>query len=320
MPIITKRKDTLKVISRFQEKKACMAIFCTASHWNTEAILLAASNFAKKYGIEKIPVAVAMTFNYPYMAQAQRVTYSRNPVIGFKSVMGYLQELCNEQGSPYSNVEVLPHLDHADPARDSWALTEGIPYLASVMFDAQKYPYLENMRMTSDYVAKYGGDVVVEGIMEQLTVEGQSKGEFSSTYEERAVTYTKQTKIDLLVADLGTEQQSTSVGKCTYLGDRAKNITKELCKSILVLHGTSSLGEDQMARLSDDGIVRVNMWTRIAREAGQYASGRISERAKAIQSGDFESTESRQYLYDNIEKSAEIMEKTMYELGYWKFA
>ena len=56
-------------------KKVCMAIFCTASHWNTEAILLAADRFARKYEIDRIPIAVAMTLNYRNMPQVRRVTY-----------------------------------------------------------------------------------------------------------------------------------------------------------------------------------------------------------------------------------------------------
>ncbi len=51
--------------------------------------------------------------------------------------MGHLKALCEGPGAPYPQVVVLPHLDHADPKRDRWALTEGLPHLASVMFDAQ---------------------------------------------------------------------------------------------------------------------------------------------------------------------------------------
>lgn len=108
MPVITERKRAVEVIDTFREKKASMAIFCTASHWNTEAILLAASRFAEKNGMDCIPLVVAMTFNYKYMPQAEK---------------------------------------------DRWALTEGLPYLDSVMFDMQKYPYSENIKMTGDYVS-----------------------------------------------------------------------------------------------------------------------------------------------------------------------
>lgn len=316
MPIVTKRNLAMEVIGQCREKKISMAIFCTASHWNTEAILLAASRYAKKHNIEKIPLAIALTFNYKYMSQATRVTYGKNPKEGFISIMEYLKVLCGSEHSTYSNVTVLPHLDHADPVKDLWALTAGLEYLASVMFDAQKYPYDENRAMTREYVENYCKQVLIEGIMEELSVEGNSIGKGDDTYVEKALKYVADTKVDFLVADLGTEQQSTGTGKCIYKGERAKQLTENLGKPMLVLHGTSCLDEKQMNSLAQDGIIRVNMWTRIAREAGQYAAERVVERMNGIKNGNFEDVESRQYLYDSVEKAADIMEEVLDVLGY----
>ena len=170
--------------------------------------------------------------------------------------------------------------------------------------------------MTKEYVKNYGKKVLVEGIMEELSVEGHSSGKGDDAYVEKAVRYISETGIDFLVADLGTEQQSSSVGRCIYRKDRARELTKSLGKPMLVLHGTSCLVNEQMASLADDGIIRVNMWTRIAREAGQYAASKLMERMDEINKGNFEAAESRQYLYDSIERAAEIMEDTMGILGY----
>lgn len=316
MSLIIDKEHALEVIEWLSSKQASMAIFCTASHWNTEAILLAASRFAQKNDIKEIPLAIAMTFNYPYMPQAKRVTYTKDPMFGFVSVMEHLKVLCVGEESPYGNVIVLPHLDHADPIRDKWALTEGLPYLASVMFDAQKYSSEDNIALTSKYVKKYGKQVLIEGVMEELSVEGNVQGRGDNRYVEKAVAYTSKTGVDFLVADLGTEQQSSSMGKCKYLSDRARELTMNLGKAMLVLHGTSCLSNDQIASLPKDGIVRVNMWTRIAREAGQYAAQKLVERMDQIMNGDFESSESRQYIFDSIEKAADIMEETLGLLGY----
>lgn len=138
MSLITTRKDAKKVTEHIRKNNVSMAIFCTASHWNTEAILVAADRFAKKHNIKDIPISVAMTFNYHNMPQSQRVTRTQDAIVGFKSNMEHLKVLCGGKDAPYANVCVLPHLDHADPERDRWALTEGLPYLASVMFDAQR--------------------------------------------------------------------------------------------------------------------------------------------------------------------------------------
>jgi hypothetical protein len=62
------------------------------------------------------------------------------------------------------------------------------------------------------------------------------------------------------------------------------------------------------------------MWTRIVREAGQYAAERLIERTERIRSGDFEACESTAYINDNIDKAAEIMEGVLGSLGYAKLA
>jgi len=320
MSLITNRTQSLENIELMREKKACMAIFCSASHWNTEAILLAASRYANKNGISNIPISIAMTFNYPHMQQAQRVTYSKNAKYGFISNMKHLEALCAYDDSPYKNVAVLPHLDHANPIRDAWALTEGIPYLSSVMFDTQDISDQNAIELTKEYVKKYHDDVLIEGIMEQLAVGDGTLSIKTDNYVEKAVDFVNKTNIDFLVADLGTEQQSDSIGKVKYLSKRAVNLTKALKKPMLVLHGTSSLSTNQMKSIKDDGIIRVNMWTRIVREAGQYAASNIVDRYEDIKKGNFEAADSRQYIYDSIEKAANIMEEIMDVIGYGNLA
>ncbi len=323
MPIVTARKESLKVVDKLIENNAAMAIFCTASHWNTEAILLAAKKLCDKYQIESVPLSMAMTFNYPYMPQAQRVTHCKNAKFGFQSVMEHLRLLCDSADSPYRNIVVLPHLDHADPERDEWALTEGTKYLSSAMFDAQRYPSERNISMTRDYVGKYGKAIMIEGIMEELVVSDKhAKPEnFSSDgYLDKAASYVKATGIDFLVADLGTEQQTSNSGGVKYLKERARGLTSILGRKMLVLHGTSSLNKDQMVSLADDGVVRVNMWTKIAREAGKYAAGNLFKRAEAVFNGDFESVESNHYLMDSIDKASDMMLEILETLNYANFA
>ena len=320
MAIITGRGNVERIMERMRDKTVSLAIFCTASHWNTEAILLAAKRFSSKHGVSDIPIAVAMTYNYDYCPQAQRITYSRDAKTGFLSIMSHLYELCNRKDSPYNDVCVLPHLDHADFTRDHWALTEGLDYLATVMFDAQKYPYQENVEMTRNYVNAYRDRVLIEGIMDEISVKGFKTAVQKDDYADRASKYVRDTAIDFLVADLGTEQQSSAVGDAKYLSDRARAITRSLGKPRLVLHGTSCLSEDQFATIPQDGVIRVNMWTRIAREAGLYAAQCLENRMNQIRENQFEAIESRQYIYDCTEKAAEIMEDTLLKLGYGRLA
>lgn len=320
MSLITTRKQSESVMKRIRDNNVSMAIFCTASHWNTEAILIAADRFAKKHEISEIPVSVAMTFNYHNMPQSQRVTRSKDAIVGFKSIMEHLRILCGIKDSPYASICVMPHLDHADPERDRWALTEGLPYLSSVMFDAQRFSFEQNMEMTAKYVQDYGKDVLVEGIVDVLSVSGKQNGKGGGNYAQKALEYYISTKVDFIVADLGTEQQSQNVGQAKYLKYRANEVTHALNKKMLVLHGTSCLSNKQINGLADDGITRVNLWTRIAREAGQFAAENLMKRYEKIQAGDFEATESMQYMYDNIDKAAEIMEEMLDLLGYRNLA
>ena len=173
--IITDRKKTGEIIDRIKSISASLPIFCTASHWNTEAILLAVKKISEKYDIEHIPVSIAMTYNYDYMPQAQRITHTGNARLGFLSILQHLNVLAGDPQSPYYNIQVLPHLDHADPARDKWALTEGTKYLSSVMFDAQKYPLEENINLTKEYVKNYRDKVLIEEIMDELSVHEKNK-------------------------------------------------------------------------------------------------------------------------------------------------
>jgi len=293
-----------------------VAVFCTASHWNTEAILIAADRFAKKHNIKNIPISLAMTFNYSHMAQSQRVTKTKDAIVGFKSNMEHLKVLCEAEDSPYYNVCVMPHLDHGDPETDKWALTKGTKYLASVMFDAQRFPFEDNIRMTSDYVKEYGKSVLVEGIMDVLKVSDGTESVSGDDYAEKALKYKNETKVDFIVADLGTEQQSNASGKSEYLKQRAVNLTKALKEKMLVLHGTSCLTNEQINGLADDGVIRINLWTKVAREAGQYAAKNLVERYDKIKDGDFEATESKQYIYDSIDKAADMMEEFLELFGY----
>ena len=321
MPVITGRDNAMRVIDMVREKQAAMPIFCTASHWNTEAILLAAKKFCDKYEIESVPLSVAMTFNYRYMPQAQRVTHAGVAKLGFMSVMEHLKVLCNTPDSPYARIKVLPHLDHADPETDVWALTSGSDYLASAMFDAQTRAPEVNRQLTREYVDSYGKKLLVEGIMEELTVSDMHSKADSviDDYPQRAVEYIKATGVDFLVADLGTEQQAAH-SNAKYLKQRAQELTSALGKPMLVLHGTSSLDAKEFAGLPGDGVIRVNMWTKIARESGQYAASNLFRRAPELYANNFEAAESKAYLMDSIEKAADMMLDVLEQLNFKAFA
>ena len=319
MAFLPDKHQAKAAIATAVQKGVSVALFCTASFWNAEAILRAADEFAKERGIRNIPVVVAMTSNYSHMPQAQRIANCRDPKVGLRAIMQYCKLLTEGSDAPYANVNAMTHLDHADPAADMWALTENCDLLSSVMFDAQVYPYEENLRMTREYVQKYGDKVLVEGIVEGLAVGDGQLARQNDDYVEKAVRFVNETGVDFLVADLGTEQQSIGTG-AKYLKDRAQNLTKSLGRPMLVLHGVSSLKDEDIRGFSEDGVVRVNMWTRIVRESGQYAAKKLLSRYAQIENGDFEACESLSYINDNIDEAVRIMKGVLAQLNYGTLA
>lgn len=323
--LITDRNEVLAITDRYRKAKVPICVFGSASAWNTEAILLAAQQYASQHGITDFAVTVAMTFNYRYMPQCKRYFRCGDSISGFLANMEILRVLAGRPGAPYENVLVLPHLDHADPESCKWALTEGSSYLATAMFDAQLYSREQNVEMTRQYVQTYGSKLVIEGIMDELAVSVHSSSQNTvemtdEEYTRLALEYVRSTGVDFIVADLGTEQQSTSVAPIAYKARRAQMLSAALERTGLVLHGVSSMPDEQMAGLGQDGVNRINVWTRIAREAGQYAAVKLSQRMDSIVSGDFESADSRQYFWDAIDKSSDIMMEMMNKAGSWHLA
>jgi hypothetical protein len=75
-----------------------------------------------------------------------------------------------------------------------------------------------------------------------------------------------------------------------------------------------------MTGLAEDGIIRVNTWTRIVREAGQFAAEEVVKELGAIRAGEFEVADPRAFIRNATDKAARVMEELMEILGYSQFA
>ena len=323
MPVVTNKSDSMYLSNLYKAKGIPVCVFGSSSYWNTEAVLLAGKKLKEKHSPSSpVVLVIAVTYLYKHMAQCGRFTYSQNPQLGMMTFMHFLGDLCDGPHAPYGDIYILPHLDHADPIMDKWALTEGREYFSSVMFDAQSYQFDENLKMTADYVRTYGNETVIEGIMDELTVSvsmAARKNAPETTdleYAKKAQSYIAATGVDFIVADLGTEQQSTEAVSTGYLRDRARALANVIGDTGVVLHGASSMPRAQLAAIGSDGISRLNIWTRIVRESCAHAADRLENRRQKVGIGDFEATDSKAYLYDCVEKASEIMLDTMELVGY----
>ena len=114
--------------------------------------------------------------------------------------------------------------------------------------------------MTARYVEQVRGKVLVEGCVDEIT-ESQAGIKNEITTVEQAKRFVDETGVGLIVANLGTEHRATAAER-HYHSSRAKEITDAVGK-ILVLHGTSCLKDEDLAKLPQDGIIKVNIYMKM---------------------------------------------------------
>jgi fructose/tagatose bisphosphate aldolase len=263
MPLILERNKVLDVYANAAAKKWVVPTFCTENLTTTEAILSAALEYSKRINQPDIPVTVAITNNYSHRSQSVYYTHTRKWDLGLKLFMADL-EILTSKGSPFEKLNVLLHLDHVQWDVDSELLEWDMNLFSMIMYDASSLPLEENIRMTAAFVEKQGDKIVIEGACDEITDASGGK-ELHLTTPGDAVRYLKQTGADYIVANLGTEHRASSAD-LKYHTRLAREISK-LTGTRLVLHGTSSVGNDQIKNLFDDGIAKVNIWTALERDS-----------------------------------------------------
>lgn len=282
MPLILERNKVLDVYSQASEKKWVVPTFCSENLTTTEAILSAALEYSEVIGKPDIPVTIAITNNYSHRSQSVNYTHTGRWDLGLQIFMADLQILTGK-GSPFRNLDVLLHLDHVQWDSDRDLLEWDMNLFSMIMYDASSLPIEENIRRTAEFVEKHGRIIVVEGACDEISGGGK---EIGLTTPEAAKRYLDQTGADYIVANLGTEHRA-SAADLKYHSTLARQIS-ELTGKKLVLHGTSSVGNDQIKKLYEDGIVKVNIWTVLERDSSPVLfedmlrnASRITGREKA---------------------------------------
>ena len=266
MPLVTDPIEVEDIYQELEQKKVCLAAFCTSSPEMTEAALISASQFAREHRIKGLPLCVAFTSTYPMIQQTVCYTACGNPLMGFKMIMDDL-ELFMSEASPYRNLRLMAHLDHGQPEGDREILENNLDKLATVMYDCSTLPFEENIKHTARFVETNRNKVRVEGAVDEIYEVGESAEKNELTRPEDAERYYRQTGVFLITPNIGTEHRSTKT-EVHYRSELAREISRRVGRR-LVIHGTSGLSVDDLTKLRDDGIIKVNIWTIFERLGGQ---------------------------------------------------
>lgn len=260
MSIITGRENVLAVYETAAKKGWVIPCLCSENLTTTEAILTAASEFAAENGYERIPVTLAITNQYDHRSQSVFYTHTRRWDIGLKLFRASIDILAEA----FPNVDILIHLDHAQHDTDAQLLESDLSMYSSVMYDASTLPMEENIAKTRAYVQRKGNEILIEGACDEIVdATGEARCEITSA--EKCEHYMKQTGVDIVVANLGTEHRAS--GQDLHYYYNAARAIKEKIGPRICLHGTSSVSNDQIGKLFEDGICKVNIWTALERDA-----------------------------------------------------
>jgi len=260
MPIITGRDNVLAIYEDAAKRGWLIPCICSENLTTTEAILTAAAEFAAEKGYDRIPITLAITNQYDHRSQSVFYTSTRRWDIGLKLFRSDL-EIVSEA---FPNLDILIHLDHAQHDTDAELLESDLSMYSSVMYDASTLPMEENIAKTRAYVQRKGRELLIEGACDEI-VDATGEARCEITDADKCERYMKETGVDVVVANLGTEHRASGQD-LHYYADAAKAIKAKIGPRIC-LHGTSSVSNDQIGKLFDDGICKVNIWTALERDA-----------------------------------------------------
>jgi len=253
----------LDVFAEASERKWTLPAFNAENLTTVEAILKSAKEYGEKIGNEELPIIIGITNKYKDRPQSVYYTHTKRWDVGLRLFLSELDVLTSEE-SPYGKLKVLIHLDHIQWNDDKELLEWDMSQFSGIMFDASTLPIEENIKKTAAFVEKNRDKIVIEGACDEIPSKGHSDKNVLTT-PELAERYFKETGVDIVVANLGTEHRA-SAAELKYHGELAQKIKKRVGNHIC-LHGTSSVPTDKLGKLFEDGICKVNIWTTLERDS-----------------------------------------------------
>ena len=262
MPLIRDGEQAREIFKQIIGSGKSIPSFGTESFYTTEAIFIGAKQFKEEQQFSgNLPVSIAFTASYHDRQQLKNYSALADFREGFLAVKDDIERLARPDG-PFHDLDVMVHLDHAQPGEDDWLIEEFPDFFASVMWDCSAWKFADNIQMVNNFVRKHRHQFVIEGAVDEIynySADNQRLGYVDNiTSPEKAQEFLQQTGADLIVANLGTEHRRTE-GEVKYHRQEAREIS-QLVGRCLVLHGSSSLNEKEWDELPADGVVKVNLW------------------------------------------------------------
>ena len=285
MPIVRNVSRARDIISDLKTSGNSLPCFCTENVVTTEALFEGVQAFKTEHAIPgSLPLIIAFTASYAERQQLLNYSGLKNAREGFLAVKDDIERIARADG-PYPDIDVIVHLDHAQPGDDDWIFQENPDFISSIMYDCSHYSIEDNTRMVKEFVSAHKHEFVIEGCVDEIysySPESNSRQvKDHITAAADAQKYVNDTGVDLVVANLGTEHRRTEGALKKYHREAARAITQLIGRQ-LVLHGTSSLHLDDIRMLPEDGIVKVNIWTILEVAPGKMLAKEIIKNISKI--------------------------------------
>jgi fructose-bisphosphate aldolase class II len=263
MPLVLERNHVLDIYAEAAERKWVLPTFNSENLTCSEAILASVKEYGQSIGITALPIIIGITNKYWQRPQSVYYTHTRRWDVGLRLFLADLKELTSSN-SPFANLKVMIHLDHIQWNEDKELLEWDMRQFSSIMYDASTLPFEQNIKKTLAFVEQHNNVILIEGASDDIS-EATKPASPNLTKPDMADKYFRETGVDIIVANLGTEHRSPTA-TLQYNGELARKITEHIGPR-LCLHGTSSVPAQQITNLFDDGIRKVNVWTTLERDS-----------------------------------------------------
>ncbi|MGW0465169.1 class II fructose-bisphosphate aldolase [Streptomyces sp. NPDC003027] len=176
-------------------------------------------------------------------------------------------------------VPVAVHLDHAEsPALVREAVELGF---CSVMFDASRLPYEENVAATGEMAGFcHRHDVWVEAELGEVGGKDGAHAPGVRTDPDEARAFVAATAVDALAVAVGSSH--AMVTRDAVLDFALIGRLREAVGVPLVLHGSSGVGDTDLARAVGAGMTKVNVSTHLNKAFTRAVRDRLEERPGTV--------------------------------------